>query len=63
MKVRKSRWSTLKNRLPQDSVLALILFNIYTNDQPEFDNIHRFIYTDDMSHATQADFLRPLKPD
>jgi len=51
---RKSRWRSQKNGLPQGSVLAPTLFNIYTNDQPEFEGIRRFIYADDLCLATQA---------
>ena len=51
---RKSRWRTQKNGLPQGSVLALTLFNIYTNDQPQYDGIRRFIYADDLCLASQA---------
>ena len=51
---KKSRCRTQKNGLPQGSVLALTLFNIYTNDQPEFNNIQRFIYADDLCIATQS---------
>ena len=51
---KKSRWRTQKNGLPQGSVLAPTLFNIYTNDQPEFVNIRRFIYADDLCLATQS---------
>ena len=51
---KRSRWRVQKNGLAQGSVLAPTLFNIYTNDQPEFDNIRRFIYADDLCIATQA---------
>ena len=51
---RKSRWRLQKNGLPQGSVLAPTLFNIYTNDQPEFTDIRRFIYADDLCLATQS---------
>ena len=51
---RKSRWRKQKNGLPQGSVLAPTLFNIYTNDQPEFPDIRRFIYADDLCLATQS---------
>ena len=35
-------------------MLAPTLFNIYTNDQPEFDHICRFIYADDLCLAMQS---------
>jgi len=31
-----------------------MLFNIYANDQPQFENIRRFIYADDLCIATQS---------
>ena len=58
---RKSRWRTQKNGLPQGSVLAPTLFNIYTNDQPEFPNIRRFIYADDLCLATQSTLFETIE--
>ena len=55
MDSKKSRWRNQKNGLPQGSVLAPTLFNIYTNDQLTFFNIRRFIYADDLCLATQAE--------
>lgn len=50
---KKSRWRTLKNGLLQGSVLAPLLFNIYTNDQPKSVDTHCFIYADDLGMAAQ----------
>ena len=50
---KKSRWRRLKNGLPQGSVLAPLLFNVYTNDQPRSDDTERFIYADDLGIGAQ----------
>ena len=50
---KRSRWRRLKNGLPQGSVLAPLLFNIYTNDQPGSDDTRRFLYADDLGAAAQ----------
>ena len=50
---RKSRWFRQTNGLPQGSVLAPLLFNVYTNDQPLPEGCSRFIYADDLAMATQ----------
>ena len=40
---KKSRWRRLKNGLLQGSVLAPLLFNVYTNDQPRTEGTCCFI--------------------
>ena len=49
----RSRWRRQKNGLPQGSVLAPLLFNVYTNDQPIHPNTRGFLYADDLCIATQ----------
>lgn len=51
----ESWWCTQWNGLPQDSRLSSLLFNGYTNDQPEFPNMQRLIYSDDICIATQSE--------
>ncbi|XP_063620938.1 uncharacterized protein LOC134793329 [Cydia splendana] len=49
----RSRWRCLKNGLPQGSVLAPALFNVYTNDQPIVKNLNHFLFADDLALTSQ----------
>lgn len=51
----RSRWRLQKNGLPQGSVLAPLLFNIYTNDQPITPNTRSFLYADDLALVAQCE--------
>ena len=50
----RGRWRRQRNGLPQGSVLAAMLFNIYTNDQPIHADTRSFIYADDLCIASQG---------
>lgn len=58
---KKSRWRTQKNGLPQGSVLAPLLYNIYTNDQPVGINTRSFIYADDTAVAAQGNTFEEVE--
>jgi len=57
------RWETIKNGVPQGSILGPLLFIIYVNDLPH--GIKQFanpiIYTDDTSVLVSAKNLEDLK--
>ena len=50
---KRSKWRNQKNGPPKGSVLASLLFNIDTNDQPLPESIQRFLYADDLCITSQ----------
>ena len=50
---KRSKWRNQKNGPSHGSVLAPLLFNIYTNDQPLPESTQRFLYADDLCITAQ----------
>lgn len=58
---KKSEWQKQKNGLSQGSVLAPMLFNIYTKDQPIETVTWHFIYADDLALKAQSKMFEEIE--
>ncbi|KAJ8278418.1 hypothetical protein GJAV_G00087400 [Gymnothorax javanicus] len=58
---KQSRWRRQQNGLHQGSVLAPLLYNIYTNDQPMDQNTERFIYANNLCVTVQENYREDLE--
>jgi len=55
-----SSWRPQRNGLPQDSVFAPVLFNLYSNDLPATHG-RKFIYAEDICLAIQGQYFSELE--
>ena len=56
-----SRWRSQRNGLPQWSVLAPLIFNVYTHDQYIHPGTRSFVYADDLAITTQSTDFAPIE--
>ncbi len=61
MNGRKSRRRNHSNVLLKGWVLAPLLFNIYTNNLPQLQDIRRFIHADDLCIITQSSSFKTIE--
>ena len=57
----RRRWRSQRNGLPRGCVLAPLLFNVYTNDQPIHPGTRSFVYADDLAVTTQSTDFAPIE--